>query len=79
MLVDICKRWSFRDPALTARRFSAMGSSIAHNVAKHFPVASMVYVREEGHWSHDGVHLSEEGEAEFLISLRLEAGQGFGA
>ncbi|KAH3884425.1 hypothetical protein DPMN_008403 [Dreissena polymorpha] len=74
VVAGICQRWSFRDPDLTARHF-AMGSSIAHYVVKHFPVASMVYVWAVGHWSHDGVHLSEEGEAEFLNSLRLKLGK----
>ncbi|KAH3772786.1 hypothetical protein DPMN_174132 [Dreissena polymorpha] len=52
-----------------------MGSSIAHYVAKHFPVALMVYVQERVHWKPDCVHLSEAGEAVFMESLRLKLGK----
>ncbi|XP_052252656.1 schlafen family member 13-like isoform X2 [Dreissena polymorpha] len=72
VVADICKRWAFQDPALTSDRFNAMRNSIAHYVTKFFPVASMVYVKEKEHWCPDGVHLSKEGEAVFMDSLRLK-------
>ncbi|KAH3738558.1 hypothetical protein DPMN_045196 [Dreissena polymorpha] len=73
VLADICKRWVFRDPALTSDRFSKFGSSIAHYKMMYFPVASMVHMQEEKkHWCHDGVHLSEAGVEEFMTSLRLK-------
>ncbi|KAH3738554.1 hypothetical protein DPMN_045192 [Dreissena polymorpha] len=47
-----------------------MASLIARYVAKRFPVASMVYVREDGHWSQEGMHLSKEAEGEYMEGLR---------
>ncbi|KAH3701208.1 hypothetical protein DPMN_076191 [Dreissena polymorpha] len=76
VVADICKRWKYRDPAITFDQFSKIASAIARYVMRYFPVASMVHVEDERkHWCPDGVHLNEAGVEEFMNSLRLKLGK----
>jgi lysophospholipase L1-like esterase len=77
VVAGICQRWAFCDNALTSDRFTAIGSAIDRYVRRYFPVSSMVHVREDVHWLSDGVHLSEEGMAEYMESLRLKLAKIF--
>ncbi|KAH3876175.1 hypothetical protein DPMN_000010 [Dreissena polymorpha] len=72
VVAGICQRWAFCDNALTLDRFKAIGSVIDHYVMRYFPVSSMIHMREDVHWLSDGVHLSEDGMAVFMESLRLK-------
>ncbi|KAH3699707.1 hypothetical protein DPMN_074667 [Dreissena polymorpha] len=69
VVADICRRWVFRDPALTSDHLAKIGRA----VARYVPVSSMVYVcNRDMHWLRDGVHLSVAGLEEFLTSIRLK-------
>ncbi|KAH3697426.1 hypothetical protein DPMN_084958 [Dreissena polymorpha] len=59
-------------------QFANLASSIDKHVAKKFPLAYMFYVKEDGHWVRDGVHLSEEGEKVFMDTLRRKFLNMFG-
>ncbi|KAH3734147.1 hypothetical protein DPMN_040609 [Dreissena polymorpha] len=73
VVADICRRWVFRDPALTTDQFARIGSAIAKYVIRYFHVSSMVYVCDRDvHWLCDGVHLSSAGLEEFMTSLKLK-------
>ncbi|KAH3772678.1 hypothetical protein DPMN_174020 [Dreissena polymorpha] len=70
IVAGICKRHVFWEEEMDINRYVKIKNAINKKVMKKFPVASMMYVCESGHWSDDGVHLSVAGMLEYCESLR---------